>query len=113
MWASTGGRFEENVVATSLGTTTAWPPPWAERTSAVNTVSPDLGTLARIDQLPGARQQARSQQNLDHIANQERQHPESNRLAERQMRQQHESGNTEDVDDDVAQRHHADGRRDP
>ena len=83
-WARTGGRLELNVAATSLGTTTAWPPPWpAERTSAENAMR-DLGTPAGVDQLPGAGQQHSGQQNLDHVADQEGQHSQSQRLAERQ-----------------------------
>src|SRR5215218_3101281 len=107
--ATTEGRLEVKVAATSLGTTSAWPPPWpTARTSAENAMGRALGATARVDQLPGARQQPSSQQNLDHIANQERHNALGKCGAERQIRQQHQAGHAEDVNDDVSERHHAD-----
>src|SRR4030095_10762825 len=109
-WARTGGRLELNAPATSLGTRTAWPPPWpAERTSAEKAMACDLGTTPGVDQLPGAGQEQSGQQDLDHIADQEGQHSQSQCLAERHPRQDHQSDYAKDVDDDVPQRHHANG----
>src|SRR4029453_10048718 len=110
--ARTCGRLPLKAAATSLGTTTAWPPPCpAERTSVVNAIATALGLFAGIDQLPGAWQQPSCQQDLDDIANEEWQDPKCYRLAERHIRNQHQAGDAKDVDDEVSESHHADGRQ--
>src|SRR5829696_5294457 len=80
MWATTGTRRPDSFPAISFGTTTAWPPPPAARTSAVKTTSvmptePDegcSGVSARPDQLPGRGQQRGRGDDLDRVPEQER-----------------------------------------
>src|SRR5215213_2511204 len=110
--ARTCGRLPGNAAATSLGTTTAWPPPCpAERISAVNAIVSALGVFAGINQLPGTWQQPSCQQDLDDIANKEWHHPKRYRLAERHVRDQHQAGDAKDIDDEVSESHHANGRQ--